>query len=475
VAGADVLRPHPADLPDDVPFEALLAVAPRVHSGRLLLLHDSGSGLGEGLAACGFCRCSLTVRDQTGELACGDRLDGRAEGTADAEALAFHHGVEAPVPAAAGGAVAPDELSFLGHGFFLGFLGSSACSRRMVWRIQSATFRPATSARSRSCSDSSLDSRTFIWLGRSTGTGTYEVPPLLPGRQLNFHDRAGRPRGGAHPGVRSTRLRGHFVTISERRYLGVETTQKEAATLGAAMGVEGLVISGWRDSPSGMDLVAAIKAGQLAIKLRDGLGEWLEQRRRRRLEEWLQCVLTHPCWDAAPEIVQDEVRRALDEDKDEVRRELIWATAKELVDCVSDAALPVIASLTAETLHGRRRMDTFYRGAVRLLADLSSEEVADLSMLLGDIQRETSAYPSKTSVRLAFLQTGELIIDLGGTSGRSHPKYDPTRLITLLKDRHLGYDITGTVGPSVSVDVTLDTVRPLLRHVRHAAKSAAPR
>lgn len=219
-----------------------------------------------------------------------------------------------------------------------------------------------------------------------------------------------------------------------------------------------------------MDIIATAKAAHLGLKGIDALTRWLDERRKRRLREWQQAIFRHPCWGAEPDVVQEEIRRAIEDDADESRRELIWATAKELVDSVSDAALPAIASLTAERLQGRRPMDASYRGAVRLLADLSSEEVTNLSDLLTRVARLD--LPDGTAFRIVLSPPNKLTVR-GSVEGEDSLHellcvalpYNPIRLVTLLKDNHLGYELIGVWGAAVVVDIERHIVAELLHHL----------
>lgn len=216
-----------------------------------------------------------------------------------------------------------------------------------------------------------------------------------------------------------------------------------------------------------MEPISAIEAAKAALRIYKSLGGWLEKRRKDRLAHWFWQVCTHPCWNAPPEIVQEEIRKALDDDANEDRRELIWSTAKELVDCVSDAALPAIASIAAERLQRALPIDHFYRGAVRLLADLSSQEVVhmrELLTLLFDCSQ-------KGTLRVVFMPPDRLIVREGAgeksgpTLHDSALPFSAVRLVALLKDHHLGYELVGVYGAAVVVDIESQAVGELLRHL----------
>lgn len=231
-----------------------------------------------------------------------------------------------------------------------------------------------------------------------------------------------------------------------------------------------------------MDAQTVLEVGKDALELYGNAREayelvkgWLDGRRQRRLEEWHRRVLTHPCWALPPADVQEEIRRALEDDRDESRRELIWATVKELVDSVSDAAIPPIASLTAETLHGQRPMDALYRGAVRLLAELSTSELNDLRVLLRVALAGTSMLGSDADVRLNFFPD-KATLSIRQTIGEDADEnekeihndklsFDATRLMRLLRENDLGWQTVWVFGSAAIVQTRVSTLRWLARHV----------
>lgn len=218
-----------------------------------------------------------------------------------------------------------------------------------------------------------------------------------------------------------------------------------------------------------MDPISITKAGTTVVRLYKSVGGWLERRRRQRLEKWFALVCTAPFWGASPEIVQEEIRRALEEDEDESRREAMWLAVKQLVDCVSDESLVPIASLTAERLQAKLPIDVFYRGAIRLLADLSGGELEQLRTILSIAERANPAHEGPIRLVAAppkFFRVDDIIGEEESTHGEETSlTFNPVRLVTLLRDSHLGYELSRMLGTAVAVDIDRETIRMLGRHV----------
>lgn len=104
----------------------------------------------------------------------------------------------------------------------------------------------------------------------------------------------------------------------------------------------------------------------------------VKQWREERIARWWKRVVEDPSWDT-PQEVQGRIEAALSESDD--AREAVWTAAKELIDAITLEAVEVIGSITAEYLREQRAVDIFFRGAVRMLADLSSAELRELRVL----------------------------------------------------------------------------------------------
>lgn len=123
---------------------------------------------------------------------------------------------------------------------------------------------------------------------------------------------------------------------------------------------------------SGNPLGAAVVAFGV---LEDHVKQWREE----RVARWWKRLTEDPSWET-PQEAQGIIEAALQESAD--ARETVWTAAKELIDAVDLEAVEVIGSITAEYLRDKRQVDVFFRGSVRMLADLSSVELRALRVLV---------------------------------------------------------------------------------------------
>lgn len=95
----------------------------------------------------------------------------------------------------------------------------------------------------------------------------------------------------------------------------------------------------------------------------------------RRFGRWFKGIAESTVW-APPREVQGLIEAKIKESSE--AKESVWSAAKAILDAISDEAAEVIGSITAEYIRDEKGPDPFFRGAVRVLADLSS---ADLELL----------------------------------------------------------------------------------------------
>lgn len=105
--------------------------------------------------------------------------------------------------------------------------------------------------------------------------------------------------------------------------------------------------------------------------------EW----RKRRAERWWECIVA-----ASPGKTVEEIQGIIEAHSDEpFVRETILESVRRMLESVSDEAVEVLGSITADYIGSNRAPDPFFRGVARLVADLESSEISDLRELLRDL------------------------------------------------------------------------------------------
>lgn len=125
----------------------------------------------------------------------------------------------------------------------------------------------------------------------------------------------------------------------------------------------------------GAGLIPGVKAMNVVVKL------YREQQEKRR-QQWWDELCGAPCWDLPPDEVQKAILEKLGGKDGDKYHEIFAATFRELQNMLCDAAIVPLASLVAERLQKRLPLDARFRGMIRVLSDLSSEEIATLGRLL---------------------------------------------------------------------------------------------
>lgn len=122
-------------------------------------------------------------------------------------------------------------------------------------------------------------------------------------------------------------------------------------------------------------ITAALASGDYAGAALGAVGltkEVIAEERKRRTAAWFKGLVESGTWETAQEVqglIEARIRGS------KKAQETVYAAAREIIDAVSDEAVEAIGSLTAEYLKGDLGPDPFFRGAVRVLADLSGADL----------------------------------------------------------------------------------------------------
>ena len=156
-------------------------------------------------------------------------------------------------------------------------------------------------------------------------------------------------------------------------------------------------------------------------------------------------------------------------------RETVLESVRRLLEAVADDVAPALGSLAAEYLREKKEPDPFFRGAARLLADLSTQEYQELGTLLGSIcgsAGDCLAIERKPTIEGSVLEIRPLAVGDSVAQG-AHQSECPQSFIRLcrqLKIHELAEDVptggfVGKGGPNVML-ISRTTVDRLRLHVR---------
>ena len=215
----------------------------------------------------------------------------------------------------------------------------------------------------------------------------------------------------------------------------------------------------------GLDVVTKNYVGA-ALKTVGVLENFVLRQEATRVARWWKGLIENEDWEE-PQEVQGIIEAKIRESSK--AKETVYAAAREILDAVSDEAVEVIGSLTAEYIRGELGPDAFFRGAVRLLADVSSEELKMLRKMIN------------FSGEMAADKTELLANDDGTVDAQDWQQHDvrhspklgdlPTlrRLTRLLLANDLAEsvrtgNIGGGTGPGMMV-IYRDMVQRLARHL----------
>lgn len=186
----------------------------------------------------------------------------------------------------------------------------------------------------------------------------------------------------------------------------------------------------------------------------------------KRFNRWWKGVVEDSGWET-PQEVQGLIEAKIQESKG--AKESVWAAARELLYCLSDDSAEVIGSLTAEYVRSGTSPDAFFRGAIRTLADLNSEELD----LLRRMVRFGCEGPEKVTY-LVVKQEGTLVQQKGvakvlRVSPTLGGQAELRRILRVLKSNDLAREgSSGTSGsmsgPNVAV-VELAVFQRLKHHL----------
>jgi hypothetical protein len=159
--------------------------------------------------------------------------------------------------------------------------------------------------------------------------------------------------------------------------------------------------------------------------------DFVQDQWHQRLARWWQRVVADPSWEN-PQAVQANLKDRLKTDPK--AKDVIWQSAKYLAEAVSLDSCEPIGSITAEYLQENVEVDVFFRGAIRLLADLSTQELGnlrDLVSVIGQYPQEGLSCQYEWG-HLKFHAAGELL----GTASPFNSC--PMRLFRVIKENDFG-------------------------------------
>lgn len=158
---------------------------------------------------------------------------------------------------------------------------------------------------------------------------------------------------------------------------GKEITTTVVA-VGAAAG-QALVVSP-AAAPTALAMAAVLVA--LFPPLVAAISEAGIRRMRSRADRFFQTVVD--TWAKDADMTATEVTGLLEAHKEDPHvAEAIWRAVRSLMDAPSDHAAIPLGVLAADYTREKRQADAFFRGTVRLLADLSAEEISEFFQIIG--------------------------------------------------------------------------------------------
>jgi hypothetical protein len=292
------------------------------------------------------------------------------------------------------------------------------------------------------------------------------------------------------------------ITKRKATKSGAIITAKEAAgAVGAAAGAAGGALL-HLGAPAAAALVAALlalfPAGVAMVT------EAAARRMRARGDRFWETIVD--TWARDDGMTREKVAALLEARKDDADvSDAIWRAVRALMDAPTDAAAVPLGVLAAEYARNARAADTFFRGTVRLLSELTESEVADLSGLLGWVLSSTCRSrvtvlandleehkrppevvqgvlrPATTYERvLWYVQLRRDDPDRPGEPDNvaqdawirfAIPPQDAGRLFTLLKASGLGAEPSmGVFGPAILLELQRATVERLDRILRASSR-----
>jgi len=218
----------------------------------------------------------------------------------------------------------------------------------------------------------------------------------------------------------------------------------------------------------------ALASGDPASSITASIGlvlELMKAERDARLGRWWRRIIADPGWEA-PQEVQGIIEQRLKDDP--TARDTVWQAAKRVVEMPNDESIEVIGSITAEYLRDKKEVDAFFRGSVRLLADLTPGEFGDLkriaSMLVNYLTDAVHFYADKNN-SVFVSRYGKR---LGTTQESPHERLgttqtldsDMVRMIRLLKEHDFTTAAEGA-GPTDKIRFLAVAPEPFRRLCYH--------
>lgn len=163
-----------------------------------------------------------------------------------------------------------------------------------------------------------------------------------------------------------------------------------------------------------------------------------------------------------PEEIQGLITAKIEESPEV--KEVIWASARATFESISDRAAEIIGSLTAERLRGGDIPNSVFRGAIRVFAELSTEEIGVLGKIvsLGSEQSEQS----EATVTLIPTDRGSISIQNSKfESGTLGERDDVYRLCRLIRTNDLCGEVFVFNGGPSALRFDRATLELLRRHL----------
>lgn len=234
------------------------------------------------------------------------------------------------------------------------------------------------------------------------------------------------------------------------------------AAAGAAIAQVVVVEPNW----SKPELAAAMVLAALFPPVLAALTEASARRLKARADNFFQSVVDS--WANDEDITTEEVAARLDARRDDPNvNDAIWRAVRGLMDAPNEAAAIPLGVLAAEYAREKQKADVFFRGAVRLLSDLSAEETAELEALLSWVLKSTQRPKVLVLARNKTMNSGKieetpwrittaLDVPTQGEIVFEKQVEDAGRLLTLLTTNGLARDPRGSYYDSSPVEAEFE-------------------
>ena len=162
---------------------------------------------------------------------------------------------------------------------------------------------------------------------------------------------------------------------------------KDAAGAVAAAGVG--VAAAAATNPPNNAIVLGVLIASFFPPLLAGLTERAVRRLKNRSDRFFTTLVG--TWAADEEITHEEVAARLETAKEsDDASEAAWRATRSLLEAVNDDVAIPLGVLTAEYMKSGHKPDAFFRATVRVLQELTKQEVLELSQLLDLVESSTA-------------------------------------------------------------------------------------